>query len=103
MSLVSIHNLNFTYPGRYDPVFAHADAQLDTRWKLGLTGRNGRGKTTLLHLLDGSLDAGGTAGKSQGIQRYGQLVNPDLLRTNGAGEEYLIEEAEDPAGQTGCG
>ena len=52
---------------------------------------------------EGSLDAGGTDGKSQGIQRYGQLVNPDLLRTNGAGEEYLIEEAEDPAGQTGCG
>ena len=66
MSLVSIHNLNFTYPGRYDPVFAHADAQLDTRWKLGLTGRNGRGKTTLLHLLDGSLDAGGAIAGAPG-------------------------------------
>ena len=32
---------------------------LDTDWRLGLTGRNGRGKTTLLHLLSGALDARG--------------------------------------------
>ena len=27
--------------------------QLDADWRLGLTGRNGRGKTTLLRLLEG--------------------------------------------------
>lgn len=79
MSLLTIHNLNFTYPGRYEPVFADASVQLDTRWKLGLTGRNGRGKTTLLHLLDGSLDAGGAiAGAPGGGYFPGPAPDPAL-------------------------
>ena len=36
------------YPGSFDPVFEHVSFQLDTDWRLGLTGRNGRGKTTLV-------------------------------------------------------
>jgi len=43
--------LSFTYEGSYDPVFEHVSFQIDTDWKLGFTGRNGRGKTTFLNLL----------------------------------------------------
>lgn len=53
MSLINISNLTFAYDGSYDNVFENACVQLDTNWKLGLTGRNGRGKTTLLNLLLG--------------------------------------------------
>ena len=53
MALIQITDLTFTYPGSFDPVFEHVSFQLDTDWRLGLTGRNGRGKTTLLRLLQG--------------------------------------------------
>lgn len=50
---LSIRNLSFTYEGSYTPVFSNASVNLDTRWRLGLVGRNGRGKTTLLRLILG--------------------------------------------------
>ena len=50
---ISIRNLSFTYEGSYEPVFENLNINLDTRWKLGLIGRNGRGKTTLLNLMLG--------------------------------------------------
>ncbi len=62
MSQISIQNLSFTYPGSHLPVFQGVSLSLDTRWRLGLVGRNGRGKTTLLRLLAGELtpDSGST-------------------------------------------
>ena len=51
MALIDIRDLTFAYPGSYDNVFEHLSLQLDTHWRLGLVGRNGRGKTTLLRLL----------------------------------------------------
>lgn len=53
MSLINIANLTFCYDGSYDNIFENASFQLDTDWRLGFTGRNGRGKTTLLKLLMG--------------------------------------------------
>lgn len=51
MSLIQINNLNFTYEGSFDPVFENVTFQIDTNWKLGSIGRNGKGKTTFLKLL----------------------------------------------------
>lgn len=51
MSLININNLTFYYDGSYDNIFENVSVQLDTDWKLGFIGRNGRGKTTLLNLL----------------------------------------------------
>ena len=59
MSVISIENLVFTYDGSYDPVYNGVSFQLDTDWRLGFIGRNGRGKTTLLHLLEGRYEYGG--------------------------------------------
>lgn len=50
---LSIRNLSFMYEGSWEPVFENLNINLDTRWKLGLIGRNGRGKTTLLSLMLG--------------------------------------------------
>ncbi len=55
---INIQSLTYTYDGSADPVFENLTARLDTSWRLGLTGRNGRGKTTLLRLLCGELDGG---------------------------------------------
>ncbi|MDD3168227.1 MAG: ATP-binding cassette domain-containing protein, partial [Eubacteriales bacterium] len=51
MSLIQMNNVTFSYDTSCDNVFENVSFQLDTNWKLGLTGRNGRGKTTLLKLL----------------------------------------------------
>ena len=48
---VSVRDLSFTYDGSYTPVFEHVSFTFDTSWRLGLIGRNGKGKTTLLRLL----------------------------------------------------
>ena len=53
MSLINITNLTFAYDGSYDNIFENVSFQIDTDWKLGFTGRNGRGKTTFLNLLMG--------------------------------------------------
>ena len=60
MSQIQLRDLNFTYDGSHVPVFQHLDLQWDDGWKLGLVGRNGRGKTTLLRLLAGELFGRGT-------------------------------------------
>lgn len=59
MAQISIQHLNFCYEGSPDIVFHDASVTLDTDWKLGLIGRNGRGKSTLLRLMNGELDDGG--------------------------------------------
>jgi lincosamide and streptogramin A transport system ATP-binding/permease protein len=56
MSVIRIDNLTFAYPGSFDNVFENANIQIDTDWKLGFVGRNGRGKTTLMRLLRGEFD-----------------------------------------------
>lgn len=60
MSMIQADGLTFSYPGSPDPVFQDAGFQIDTRWRLGLIGRNGRGKTTLLRLLMGEYPHEGT-------------------------------------------
>ncbi|MDR0991448.1 MAG: ABC-F type ribosomal protection protein [Ruminococcus sp.] len=56
MSIISINNLTFSYDGSFDNIFENLSLTLDSDWKLGLVGRNGRGKTTLLKILSGELD-----------------------------------------------
>lgn len=56
MSLIQITDLTFAYEGSYDNIFEQVNLKIDTNWRLGLTGRNGRGKTTLLRLLMGELE-----------------------------------------------
>ena len=53
MSLIQVSNLTFAYDGSYENVFENVSFQIDTNWRLGFTGRNGRGKTTFLNLLLG--------------------------------------------------
>ncbi len=59
MSLINVTNLTFAYEGSYDNIFENVSFQIDTDWKLGFTGRNGRGKTTFLNLLLGKYEYSG--------------------------------------------
>ena len=53
MAQITVKNLSFAYEGSHDLIFDRVSFQFDTDWKLGFTGRNGRGKTTFLKLLMG--------------------------------------------------
>ena len=80
MALIQITDLTFTYPGSFDPVFEHVSFQLDTDWRLGLTGRNGRGKTTLLRLLQGQYPHQGTITSPGGFEYFPYPI-PDAALT----------------------
>ena len=56
MSVISVNKLSFAYDGASENVFDDISFSMDTSWKLGLIGRNGRGKTTLLKILLGNLE-----------------------------------------------
>ena len=87
MSMIKIENLTFSYPTSYDNIFEDVNIQIDTDWKLGFVGRNGRGKTTLLNLLLGKYEYSGkihttvqfdyfpysVADKSEFVERFPEL------------------------------
>lgn len=56
MSMIRVENLTFSYPSSADAIFNEVSFQIDTDWKLGFIGRNGRGKTTFMHLLLGKYE-----------------------------------------------
>ncbi|WP_029501276.1 ribosomal protection-like ABC-F family protein [Lachnoclostridium phytofermentans] len=51
MAQLNVTDLTFYYDGSYDTIFDNVSFQIDSDWKLGFVGRNGRGKTTFLNLL----------------------------------------------------
>ena len=51
MSNIKIKNLSFRYEDSSDEIFTNLNLDLDSSWKLGLVGRNGKGKTTFLNLI----------------------------------------------------
>ena len=53
MAMIDVVNLSFSYEGSFEEVFKNVSFRIDTDWKLGFVGRNGRGKTTFLNLLMG--------------------------------------------------
>ena len=64
MSRIDVSNLTFYYEGSYENIFENVSFQIDTDWKLGFIGRNGRGKTTFLNLLLGKYEYTGMISKS---------------------------------------
>ncbi|MBR4036352.1 MAG: ABC-F type ribosomal protection protein [Oscillospiraceae bacterium] len=81
MSLINIQNLTFAYDGSYDNVFENVSFQIDTDWKLGFTGRNGRGKTTFLNLLLGKYSYSGTISASVNFEYFPYNVAEKSVNT----------------------
>ncbi|MDO5418323.1 MAG: ATP-binding cassette domain-containing protein, partial [Lachnospiraceae bacterium] len=87
MSMIQVTNLNFTYEGSPAPVFENVSFRIDTDWKLGFTGRNGRGKTTFLKLLMGEYEYRGSI-QSDAVFDYFpfEVENPEMDTILVAGE-----------------
>ena len=75
MSLINISNLTFAYDGSYDNIFTDVSFQIDTDWKLGFCGRNGRGKTTFLKLLMGAYEYSGSIFASVDFEYFPYAVS----------------------------
>lgn len=60
MAQISVTNLTYSYEGSFDTIFENVSFCIDTNWKLGFIGRNGKGKTTFLNLLLGKYDYSGS-------------------------------------------
>ncbi|MGL5978155.1 MAG: ATP-binding cassette domain-containing protein, partial [Erysipelotrichaceae bacterium] len=65
MSQILCQNISFSYSRSLSPVFDHVNLQFDSNWKIGLVGRNGRGKTTLCSILTGKLTYQGSIEANQ--------------------------------------
>jgi len=67
--LIDIQNLSFSFDDG-TLVFDRVSFRFDTSWKLGFTGRNGRGKTTFLKILLGQLDYTGKINSPVGFSYF---------------------------------
>jgi len=81
MSQIKISHLTFGYDGSYEDVFTDVSFQIDTDWKLGFCGRNGRGKTTFLKLLMGQHKYQGTITASVSFEYFPFAVDNPTLDT----------------------
>ena len=80
MSLINVTNLTFAYDGSYENIFENVSFQLDTNWRLGFTGRNGRGKTTFLNLLLGKYEYRGSISASVAFSYFPyHVAAPNVL------------------------
>ncbi len=70
MSQISVNHLTFGYEGSFQNIFEDVSFHLDTDWKLGLIGRNGKGKTTFLKLLQGKYEYQGTISKNVDVDYF---------------------------------
>ena len=107
MALLQFSNVAFAYEGSYDDVFNDLSFQIDTGWRLGLIGRNGRGKTTLLRIIAGTLTARGQVSVPLnpslfpfGVQDA-QLSARDVMQSLASNEPVWRLSSE--AGQLGLG
>ncbi len=102
MAKIEIKNLTFGYEDSFDNVFENASFSFDSSWKLGLIGRNGKGKTTLAKLLAGEMDYSGSI-VSGGIffDYFPYEVNEDILSIN-AGDAIFIWKSDIQVWQVIC-
>ena len=98
MSMINVSGLTFGYEGSGENLFENVSFRLDTDWRLGFTGRNGRGKTTFLKLLLGEYEYTGSITSSVGFEYFPYAVgdeNEDILalayRLGGDFEQWELE------------
>ena len=79
MAKISVSNLTFCYEGSPDNIFEQVSFSIDTDWKLGFIGRNGKGKTTFLNLLLGKYEYRGSIQASTAFDYFPYQVGKEQL------------------------
>lgn len=91
MATITLSHLTFGYDGQTE-LFHDVSLNLDLSWHLGLVGRNGRGKTTLLKLLQGQLDHQGTISVPAPLHYFPQPIEDEDQLTLYAMQEHATAE-----------
>lgn len=89
MAQIQVSNLTFTYEGSFEPVFEKVSFSIDTNWKLGFIGRNGKGKTTFLNLLLGKEEYQGSITTNTVFEYFPYTLKADQLERSCA--EFIQE------------
>ncbi|GEO59199.1 ribosomal protection-like ABC-F family protein [Companilactobacillus bobalius] len=74
MGTIQIKDASFRYDQMATDLFSKINLKIDESWKLGLIGRNGRGKTTLLKMIMGQLNFSGEIISNLNFYYYPQTV-----------------------------
>ncbi|MGN7477471.1 ribosomal protection-like ABC-F family protein [Solibacillus silvestris] len=89
---IEMKNLTFSYDTLDELLFEDVNLTLDHSWKLGLIGRNGRGKTTLLNLFMNKLPYSGTISSDEEFVYFPQIIRDPKNITYYAIEEVMAVE-----------
>lgn len=81
MSTIRIKHLTYGFDLQSTLLFENTDLTIQTSWKLGLVGRNGRGKTTLLNLIQGKLPYQGVIEHQTNFLYFPQTVTDETQLT----------------------
>lgn len=80
MSQILVNNLTFYYENSYDNIFEKVSFTIDTDWRLGFIGRNGRGKTTFLNLLMGKYEYTGNITANVTFDYFPYVIPENLIK-----------------------
>lgn len=89
MAQINVTNLTFYYEGSFDNIFENVSFSIDTNWKLGFIGRNGKGKTTFLNLLLGKYEYEGSISTSMVFDYFPYQISQENFKQCGA--DFLEE------------
>lgn len=89
MAQINVSHLTFSYEGSFDNIFEDVSFSVDTDWRLGLLGRNGKGKTTFLRLLQGKYSYEGTISGGAVFDYFPYVVSREQAQLPAA--EFLEE------------
>lgn len=84
MAQISVNNLTFYYEGSFDNIFENVSFSIDTNWKLGFIGRNGKGKTTFLNLLLGKYSYEGSISMTTKFDYFPYQITESQMRSSAA-------------------
>lgn len=79
MAQINVNNLTFYYEGSADYIFESVSFSIDTDWKLGFIGRNGKGKTRFLNLLLGKYEYTGSISTSTVFDYFPYQIKDEYL------------------------
>lgn len=89
MAKISVNHLTFYYDGSFDHIFEDVSFSIDTNWKLGFIGRNGKGKTTFLNLLSGKYPYRGTIDTTTSFDYFPYQITEQMMSLSAA--EFMEE------------
>ncbi len=88
MAMIDVSNLTFSYDESPENIFENVSFTIDTNWKLGFIGRNGKGKTTFLNLLLGKYEYSGSINSNVAFDYFPFNVENPLLSSYEIAEKY---------------